>query len=506
MTNRTVRYCRCGTRLARDNQQHRCAACQSKTRGLAAGPPDVPANFWDTDEMRDALATWHMGQVVAAYRHHRFHGRTIRQEIVAGWVGITQAQLSRIEGGPAIKDLDRLVQWARTLGIPAGLLWFKLPEQPVRGAADAQFGCHSEAGGSGDGKDHARETSPGVEDMHRRELLRLLSLAAPALTAAGLEDRLDLDRLEYVGAEPRRLDAAALDAYGSVNRQLWTAFISAKRKSTVLPLVSRQLDTLFRALREARGTATRIRLSALSSELLQLAGEVLFDGNHYVDAANCYVSAAVAGREATDFDLWACAMTRHAFISVYERQPANALPLLDGAGRLAARGDAALSTRYWIDAVVAEAAAGVGDLDSCARALDRADRVAGLGGQFQNGGWLRFDGSRLAEQRGTCYTQLHRPHLAEPALLEALDKDLSLRRHGGVLVDLAQVGVQLRDPDRLVMYADAALVVARQTGSGVLTRRLQGLRRQLGPFTIDRHVGRIDREIRQFADPEADRA
>ncbi|MEN3611391.1 helix-turn-helix transcriptional regulator [Plantactinospora sp. ZYX-F-223] len=500
MTNRTVRYCRCGTRLARDNRQHQCAACQSKTRGLAAGPPDVPANFWDTDEMRDALATWNMGQVIAAYRHHRFHGRTIRQEIVAGWVGITQAQLSRIEGGSAMKDLDRLAQWARTLGIPSGLLWFKLPEQSPRCGADEQVGRHPEAGGGGDGQDHARETSSGVEDMRRRELLRLLSLAAPALTTAGLAERLDLDRLEYVAAEPRRLDAAALDAYGAVNRQLWMAFGSAKRKSTVLPLVSRQLDTLFGALREARGTATRSHLCALGSELLQLAGEVLFDGNHYVDAANCYVSAAVAGREANDFDLWACAMTRHAFISVYERQPAHALPMLDGAGRMAAHGDAALSTKYWIDAVLAEAAAGVGDLDSCARALDRAERVAGLGGQFQNGGWLRFDGSRLAEQRGTCYVQLRRPDLAEPALLEALDKDLSLRRHGGVLVDLAHVGAQLRDPDRLVMYADAALVVARQTGSGVVTRRLHGLRRQLGSLTVDRHVGRIDREIGQIAD------
>lgn len=53
----------------------------------------------------------------------------LRQETVAGWVGITQTQLSRVENGPAIKDLDKLIQWARTLSIPAHLLWFKLPEQ-----------------------------------------------------------------------------------------------------------------------------------------------------------------------------------------------------------------------------------------------------------------------------------------------------------------------------------------------------------------------------------------
>jgi hypothetical protein len=78
--------------------------------------------------MRDALATWHMGRVIAAYRNHPFHGRPLPQETVAGWVGITQAQLSRIESGPPVKDLERLIEWARALHIPASLLCFKLPE------------------------------------------------------------------------------------------------------------------------------------------------------------------------------------------------------------------------------------------------------------------------------------------------------------------------------------------------------------------------------------------
>ncbi|HEX6075253.1 MAG TPA: helix-turn-helix transcriptional regulator [Micromonosporaceae bacterium] len=50
------------------------------------------------------------------------------QEIVAAWVGVTQAQLSRIENGPPIVHLDRLIQWARVLGVPGGYLWFKLPD------------------------------------------------------------------------------------------------------------------------------------------------------------------------------------------------------------------------------------------------------------------------------------------------------------------------------------------------------------------------------------------
>src|SRR3981081_2481981 len=126
-TNR-ARYCDCGTRLARDNPSGRCGACQAKAVDLVVRSPEVPAEFWATDRMRDALATWHMGLVVAAYRNHPFHGRPLPQETVAGWVGITQAQLSRIESGPPIKDLERLIEWARVLHVPPTLLWFKLPE------------------------------------------------------------------------------------------------------------------------------------------------------------------------------------------------------------------------------------------------------------------------------------------------------------------------------------------------------------------------------------------
>ena len=130
MNASTTRYCRsCRTRLARDNHSSECAACTAKARDLVTGPPAVPAEFWENPRLRDALESWHIGAVIFAYRNHPFHGRVLRQEIVARWVGITQAQLSRIENGPVIKDLDKLIQWARTLGIPAHLLWFKLPHQ-----------------------------------------------------------------------------------------------------------------------------------------------------------------------------------------------------------------------------------------------------------------------------------------------------------------------------------------------------------------------------------------
>ncbi|WP_431914172.1 helix-turn-helix domain-containing protein [Micromonospora carbonacea] len=63
-----------------------------------------------------------------AYRCHPYHGRhPLPQEIVARWLGLSQAQLSRIENGPAVVHLDRLAHWAQLLQIPARLLWFALP-------------------------------------------------------------------------------------------------------------------------------------------------------------------------------------------------------------------------------------------------------------------------------------------------------------------------------------------------------------------------------------------
>ena len=106
--------------------------------------------------------------------------------------------------------------------------------------------------------------------------------------------------------------------------------------------------------------------------------------------------------------------------------------MLELAATLARRGDPALSTRHWVAAVQTETLAGLGDLDGCQRALDIAAHVQGLRGPVHNGGWLRFDGSRLAEERGTCYVALGRADKAETALTDALSGALTARRKASV--------------------------------------------------------------------------
>lgn len=340
-----------------------------------------------------------------------------------------------------------------------------------------------------------QQEGPEQDDMNRRELLRLMSMAGALVATAEAGDRLDWERLEYFTSGTRRLDPLAVEEYAALNAHLWRVFAMAKTKRHTYPLVREQLGVLVSALQRSHDDVVHRKLCALVADLFQLAGEVLFDSNHYTEAAHCYTLAATASKEAGAFDLWACALTRHAFIEVYERQFTSARPMLEFAAGLARRGDSALSTRHWVSAVQAQTLAGLGDLEACQRALDHADHVHQLTGRIHTAGWLRFDGSRLPEERGACFVALRRADLAEHALSAALHLELSERRRGGVLTDLAVLGLQQGDIEQLVSNADAAIEIARDTGSGWLGRKLFGLQLQLAPLMTNQQVSQLGREL-----------
>ena len=340
--------------------------------------------------------------------------------------------------------------------------------------------------------DRRPDDGPEIDDMNRRELLRLLAIAGASLAALGAG--VDWDRLSHV-ARTACLEAAVVDEYAALNSELWHIYAASQTKSVILPLANRQLDVLINVLPQANSLAVRQRLCGLIADLLQLAGEIFFDANRYTDAAHCYTLAATASKEAEAFDLWACAMTRHAFVGVYERRFDKALPMLMLAANLARNGDSTLSTKYWVSTVQAHAFAGLGNFDACEKALAYAEHVHQLAGKVHTDGWLRFDDSRLAEERGTCYVELHRPQLAEAALNEALRQSLSTRRRGSVFADLAMIGAQCRDPDRILAHASTALDTARHTGSGFISRKLQDLQTYLTPFLSDGRIRQLNTEI-----------
>ncbi|MET9119930.1 helix-turn-helix transcriptional regulator [Streptomyces sp. NPDC004528] len=331
---------------------------------------------------------------------------------------------------------------------------------------------------------------PGeIDDMIRREFLRLLAVTG-ALTA------LEADTADAIAESA---DRGSVDDFHSMNGHLWQVYQLARSKRSVSAVVQDQLVALNDALKSSPSRYTD-SLCTAASDLFQLAGELAFDENRYMDAAAAYTLAASASTQARSFDLWACALVRQSYVDLYAHRFAEAADTLEVARRVAARGDSSLSTRYWVASVQAEAFANLGNLDACERALDEAQEVAHLPTPAHNAGWLRFDGSRLSEERGARYVQLGRLDLAEDALKRALGSGalksgMSFRRRGVVLADLAAIGAKRRDAEQVVTYGSEALRLARQSGSGYVARRLQTLRADLGTLGQDRRVAELDAEI-----------
>lgn len=317
-----------------------------------------------------------------------------------------------------------------------------------------------------------------ISDVDRRELLRLSGLLA--VMAAGPAAS---------GDHTAELDEQAGD-------RLWAKFNTSRSKPEVLPAVRAELTLISAMLDRPLSASARRRAYRSAGNLLQLCGEVLYDANRYDDAASCYTAAVAAAREAGEPDLWACALTRHAFIGLADKNNSDAAMVLQPAATLAARGDGTLSTRFWVASVQAKAFAGLGRTKDCLTAFDTAEQVRGLGAGATNGGWLRFDDSRLAEERGSCLVTLNRPTAAEPVLLDALRHLPSGRRRGAVLADLVSVGAQLRDPERVVHYGTEAIRVASATHSGYVAERLAAVQSQLRPILSVPPVAELDKQIR----------
>ncbi|MFC7273800.1 helix-turn-helix domain-containing protein [Paractinoplanes rhizophilus] len=400
-------------------------------------------------------------------------------------LGLTQEQLAE-RAGIALDTLCRLEQGRRT---SARLSTLDKIARALQVETAAILICPTLPRSSSTA--HAPVAgAAGVSEMKRRDLLRLVSAATAAISFTPLRQR-------PTEAANRPLDATGLAELMRTNRKLWADFATASSKTSLYPRVHRQLSQLITALQRPQRVSVRRDLHAATADTFQLAGEVMFDADRYSDAAQCYTLAATAAREANAWDLWSCALTRHAYISLYEERSADAVPLLELAVQVARRGDPARSTRHWAAAVLAQSLAAIGDHAGCERALENAERVTGLSHPYP-GGWLRFDGSRLPEDRAACYLKQQQSHRAEPLLNQLLAAGQPGRRRGITLVDLAVVGTQHKDPLRVVTHGFAALDHARNTGSGVIVRRLHNLRPHLVPMRSDPHVRHLDEEIAQL--------
>ncbi len=399
------------------------------------------------------------------------------QERLAHALGVDRTTVGRWESGKTVPQPPLRPKLAEVLQVDLAEL-DSLVAQSQHSPEESAGLPPSDHYGSGD-----------IDDMMRREFLRTIAITG-ALVA------LPADEAEALTEGARRGSSAD---FVRMNSHLWQVYQLARTKGSVYPIVREQLAALNKTMVGRSDKEVQVLCSA-AGDLFQLAGELAFDSNRYTEAAASYTLAASASKDADSFDLWACALVRHAYVDVYEHRYREAIGILSAAERIAKRGDSLLSTRHWVASVQAVAHAGLGDLTACERALDEAEGVRSLPGVGNNGGWLRLDGSRLAEERGARYVQLGRLDLAERALRSALEQDglaegHSFRRRGAVLTDLAAIGAKRRDPDQLVTFGREALQLARESASGYVARRLQDLRAEFGPLARDGRVAELGAEI-----------
>jgi tetratricopeptide (TPR) repeat protein len=238
--------------------------------------------------MRRALATRHMGKIARAFRTHAY-GRPISQSVAASWFFLTQAQLSRIESGPPIQNMDRLVQWAHILRIPADLLWFPLPapREPTRAGrcADDDFaapggsGCPTSAPSPSEPPGPSGAPDPAChfpcDDDEWRQLAELSratfferGVGAVTLPAIGLDE---LQHIAIALTDARRY--ADNTVVGYFRRQLDECAANDRRRGPrrSIPMIIGLIAAVEQLAREANADIRR-ELLRVGSRAAELAG------------------------------------------------------------------------------------------------------------------------------------------------------------------------------------------------------------------------------------------
>jgi tetratricopeptide (TPR) repeat protein len=484
-----------------------CTACRRQVQ-CSLQPPDVPAAFWDSDQLRDALAAWHMGRVVHAYRHHPFHGRRpLPQEQVAGWLGITQAQLSRVETGPPVQDLDRLRRWARTLKIPADLLWFQLPEQSWHPGSQIE-----------------RHDGPAALAPSSGRLL--VAEWTPQSTAALLE-QLDADdqtqiqtpavaiRMAHewlVHPPPQLVEVRAGRRIGERLVRKSEHRVEQLRHmddfiggGDLHELVERELRAAIQVANEATYTeALGRRLLVVVADLCQLAGWVVTDAGMTGAAERYYTAGIQAAHAANDPALAANLISLLSYLYANTGRRDDAVLLAHTAWQGAKR-QASATTQALLHERIAWAHARAGELRHTQRALDEADRFYARRNPADDPGWVYWlNHEEMQIMAGRCYTELRQPLRAEPLLRAALDRySDDLAREVSLYASwLADSYVQAGEIDEAAAQASRSLLLSTRVNSSRARERRRLLWARLRPHRQAKAVRQFEEQFRAIEDEE----
>lgn len=412
------RYCmKCGSRLSRETKASMCAPCRQVSGIGSDQAPDLGAHFWYTDQMRDAFASRDMGTVVRTYRYHPAHGhKALPQEMVSRWLSVTQSQLSRIESGRNHVDtLDKLIHYARTLKMPADLLWFSFPD---------------------DNDGEPRRGSGGVLALPDGPLVSATSVNTDSALANSLLDTLDL----YVKTD------------------------NLAGPQSLLSIAPEQLRFVEDLLESARGR-DRAQLLVVAGRYAEFAGWIYQDSGSLNSAMQMSSIALDFAEEAEDNRLVSYVLMRRSNVATDAKRPGLALKLADAA--LARAQD--LAQRYRAVALRqrAHAFAQLDDMEGCARALDLAHELAQDSSDTE-GDLAHYCTPEYVEmEAANCWVELERPEQAISTLQKSLSewKPEFRRDLGLALARLAVAHASVDEVDNALIVADRSFDIAKETKS-----------------------------------------
>lgn len=428
------RYCaRCGKRLSSYNAESLCGSCEVSVRDELLEPPAVPPAFWHTDQMRDALATWHLGRVIYAYRTHPFHGRCLPQERVANWLGITQAQLSRMEKGPAPEQLSKLIKWAQTLGIPGDLLWFKLPTS----------------------------SAATLDDVKRQDFLR----AALGVTVAGAAAPL-LDLLSSIQPTPipSLVGLTEIEQIRTSARE-FSSWDHTYGGGLVREAVGAQLRYAVNLLNARCSETHRAELQSAVGFLGHTAGFMAFDAYAHADARSMFRLAWTCAEEAGDWHLRDKVLSSMARQAVWCGDPDDGLTYIELA---MVRSDRLTATeRAMLHSARARALAKLHRTEEAIRAVGQADEEFSHASPENDPPWMAYyDAAQHAGDTGHSLFDLALQGRfvseARSRLQAAVDghTEAYVRSRAISGIKLASLTMATGDPLEATTFGNAALIDA----------------------------------------------
>lgn len=476
------RYCRCGTYLAADNTAGQCARCERASRDKLLCPPEVPAEFWRTEQMQQALAAQHIGRVARAYRTHPYHHVVygpggISQTLLGQWMGLRQPHISRIENGPPIRNLDTLAHWARLLRIPPGLLWFDLPGSKR----------HATVSSRTMNVEDERHSQDQEDATNRREAIVLTGNALAATLQPIIAET--VGRLG-IGDSRRRVDSKLVAAHQGTTQVLAGLYRSADPRS-VLSIVMAYADQLLELLDAEMSDRDRAALDTVTVGVHAQAGLWACHLNRPALAYRYLATGREVAAASGDRSLLARALGALSYLfSSAPRggqggNPRYCLELLDQAIELARHSDS--FTRGWLStwradqhATLRNLAAARADLEVAERDLSRADQSQ-LDGFFSRSTYgYGFDGHLVRCMTMTLALSGDQLNL-EHAFSEVLSTTANLRHQVCALANLAVISAAAGEPERACDSLGRSIQLAVQEQYTMGVKRAVGVRHSFDP-------------------------